>query len=322
MREIEKILTKEDILEMTNGGMDIFLREGCKNQRKHQRSVFSNDKTPSMQIKNKGNIVTFACYSSGRRGDAVTFICELYGLTFKEALEKIKNDFNLSPNGKQYERIIPLERIAVEEPPIEIDWERMPFKKKHHEYFNTGHLQESFLNSINVYALKNWAINKKAQEFTEGQFSFVYECPEGCKILNLGENVKPYNKWRTSVKKHYLWNFDKYNNVKDLFIAKSVKDMAILLLLGRNACSVQSENSSVLIENMPKILEKCNSPIINFGSNEIDKNKSIEVTKEFPQLRWFNTPNSLLKFGIEDNFDYSKAYGLKSFENLLKRKKL
>jgi hypothetical protein len=321
MRQIEKILTVEDILSLTNGGRDIFEREGCKIQRKHIQSVFTKDSTPSMQIKNNGGIYTFADFSSGKKGNAISFIQELYSLSFKEALQKIKEDFNLSTKVHSYKRIIPV-REEVETAPLEYDWEITPFNKEHHKYWNAGGLNEDFLRTLNIFALKSYAINKKAQRFTEGQVSFVYECLEGIKILNTGENVKPQNKWRTNVKKDFLWNFDQYIFEKDLFAVKSVKDMAVLLYLDRKAFAGQSENAQVLIENMPRILEKCSSPIINYGSNTVDKAKSIEVNKVYPQCRYFNTPSNLLKFSIEDNFDYVKAMGMDSFDKLLKRKGL
>lgn len=52
---------------------------------------FHNDKHPSMKVDKR-----FYCFSCGEKGDVIDFEGKLYGLSSKEAAEKIVSDFGLS----------------------------------------------------------------------------------------------------------------------------------------------------------------------------------------------------------------------------------
>ena len=53
---------------------------------------FHNEKTPSMKVYEKD----FHCFGCGKHGDIITFVRELFGLSFKDALRRIDVDFNLN----------------------------------------------------------------------------------------------------------------------------------------------------------------------------------------------------------------------------------
>lgn len=61
---------------------------------------FHNEKHPSLYIYPKDNM--FVCFSCGTRGDVVQFVQTYFGITFKEALNKIDKDFSLNLNKKTY----------------------------------------------------------------------------------------------------------------------------------------------------------------------------------------------------------------------------
>ena len=54
---------------------------------------FHNEKTPSLKLYdgNRG----FYCFGCGEHGSVIDFIIKYYGLSFKEAITKLNNDFNL-----------------------------------------------------------------------------------------------------------------------------------------------------------------------------------------------------------------------------------
>ncbi|MEC6996667.1 MAG: CHC2 zinc finger domain-containing protein, partial [Pseudomonadota bacterium] len=55
---------------------------------------FHEEKTPSFTI----NVAkqNYVCYGCGKSGDVFSYIMEKYKITFREALEKIAKDFNIS----------------------------------------------------------------------------------------------------------------------------------------------------------------------------------------------------------------------------------
>ena len=64
---------------------------------------FHNDKHPSMKVDKR-----FYCFSCGEKGDVIDFEGKLYGLSSKDAAEKIVSDFGLSSEDdskvKKYKR--------------------------------------------------------------------------------------------------------------------------------------------------------------------------------------------------------------------------
>ena len=58
---------------------------------------FHNDKHPSMKVDRR-----YFCFGCGVKGDAVDFVANYYGLSLKEAAEKIISDFGLTYNNTGY----------------------------------------------------------------------------------------------------------------------------------------------------------------------------------------------------------------------------
>ena len=58
---------------------------------------FHNDKHPSMQVDRR-----YFCFGCGAKGDAVDFVANYYGLSLKEAAEKIASDFALTYDNTGY----------------------------------------------------------------------------------------------------------------------------------------------------------------------------------------------------------------------------
>lgn len=58
---------------------------------------FHNDKHPSMKVDRR-----YFCFGCGAKGDAVDFVANYYGLSLKEAAEKIISDFGLTYNNTGY----------------------------------------------------------------------------------------------------------------------------------------------------------------------------------------------------------------------------
>lgn len=66
---------------------------------------FHKDTHPSLKVNDSKNL--FKCFACGIAGDSVGFVMEFKKLSFKEALESIANDFNLSIPTKQQKKINP-----------------------------------------------------------------------------------------------------------------------------------------------------------------------------------------------------------------------
>lgn len=72
--------------------IDVVSMAGFKpNRSKMICCLFHNDKHPSMKVDQR-----YFCFGCGAKGDAIDFVANYYGLSLKEAAEKIASEFSLS----------------------------------------------------------------------------------------------------------------------------------------------------------------------------------------------------------------------------------
>ena len=78
--------------------IDVVSMAGLKpNRSKMICCPLHNDKHPSMKVDRR-----YFCFGCGAKGDAVDFVANCYGLSLKEAAEKIISDFGLTYNNTGY----------------------------------------------------------------------------------------------------------------------------------------------------------------------------------------------------------------------------
>lgn len=78
--------------------IDVVLMAGFQpNRCKMICCPFHNDKHPSMKVDRR-----YFCFGCGAKGDAVDFVANYYGLSLKEAAEKIASDFGLTYDNTGY----------------------------------------------------------------------------------------------------------------------------------------------------------------------------------------------------------------------------
>ena len=78
--------------------IDVVLMTGFQpNRSKMICCPFHNDKHPSMKVDRR-----YFCFGCGAKGDAVDFVANYYGLSLKEAAEKIASDFGLTYDNTGY----------------------------------------------------------------------------------------------------------------------------------------------------------------------------------------------------------------------------
>jgi DNA primase len=89
----DKVQTIKDRLTM----QDVLLHYGYEANRKNFICCpFHHEKTPSMKIFEKD----YHCFGCGTNGDVISFVQQLFSLTFPDALKKIDIDFGLNLYGE------------------------------------------------------------------------------------------------------------------------------------------------------------------------------------------------------------------------------
>jgi hypothetical protein len=318
-----KIITTEDIWNITNGGEMVF---ECELERidynKNVRSPFRKDDNPSLRLKRSSSgIIFFNDYGGSQiSGNALDLLQHLYGLTFQQAIDKVWNDFN--GNSKNLTKIKFEKKEVKPRQPKLIEFQECKFTDKHIKYFEPLGLDETYLNSKNVFAVCKFAIDKKVIKIPEHQYVFAYYAPDidKCKLLTLGKDVKI--KWLSNIDLDYLWNYHllKDKKLDNLWVCKSLKD-AILIEkhFSLNVIATQNENHKAVLRNKDKINKISNNVTLCYGADKQAIGESEKIIKE---TNWknFTTPiNCYNLFCIEDTADYFKEFGKNSLKNLIDR---
>lgn len=322
MSRLNITITADEILQSTNGGRDIFERELGKIGKKCINSPLRNDKNPSFSIFLSNNgLWMYKDFSNGDSGTAIKFLQLRYNLDYKGVLNYIKNNnFVLQPI--QQTTVVKKE----EKKELIVDWVEMPFSDRHKQYFDQYELDEPFLKTRDIYALKKIAINKRVISIPDYQYKFAYYASDidKIKVLTLGEGVTKQEKWRSfSIENKYIWDYWRYKECNNLFVVKSNKDAACIAKLGRCAVSLQSEDAKVFLENnVEKILAISKNPIILMGADQQGFDTSYAITQA-TGWKWFNTKKKYLqKYNINDPASLVEVYNMKKLEKELLEKGL
>ncbi len=321
-----KIITLEDVHKLTDNGKMVFEREvGSFTTHKNVSSPLrAGDSNPSFRIyQNNSSIWSFKDYGGGQEsGSYINLIMILYGLSFQQAIDKIWKDFHGEKTDLSKIKFEKREKVEKKKSKL-IEFQECKFSDKHIKYFEPLGLDETYLNSKNVFAVCKYAINKKVIEIPKHQYVFAYYAPDinKCKLLTLGKDVKI--KWLTSCPNSYLWFLHEFKQPVDtLWICKSVKDALVLSKnYNFNTVSLQNESAKIFLENnIEKVESIAKNIVIYLGTDPQGKEQSIEITKA-RGYKWFNIPNNMFdSFSIEDGADYIKEFGINSFTQLLKKK--
>jgi len=321
MSRLNKTLTIDEILQSTNGGKDIFEREIGKIGKKCINSPLRNDKNPSFSIFLANNgLWMYKDFSNGDSGTVIKFLQLRYHLDFKGVIDYIQNNNIVISNSP---KVVNFTNKTYKEDTI-IDFTDTPFTKKGHEYWNSYELNEEFLRQNNVFQVGKYAINKKIITHDDDRVIFAYLTIDNrVKLLQIGDNVKKHEKWRTNVKSDYLWYYEDYvkNQCNCLLLSKSVKDSLVLKYINRCSVAVQSENAKPIIDNCVEKLEHITKNIyVCFGSDKQAKEQSHILTKA-TGWKHFNTKDKYLdKYSINDPAELVKIYNMKKLDNELKEK--
>ena len=316
-----KLLTVDDVLFYTGGGLQIYEKYCTEKVGRSMRRPWGRDRQPSWGVFLYNGVWLWKDQAREDSGNAIDFVKKLFGLTFQEAMDKIKWDFGLGGKQSVSKALYTVPLSEMNKKPAHISFITMPFQKRHHEFWNAAEVTEDWCKKFNCFAVKSASLNYKKLYVDPKERVFAYYCSEEDKVKLYFPDRKGQNRFLNNVSYHYLWNYSNLDCCDKLIIQKSPKDMIVTTLLYPHVIATQAEHVKIFNEDTVKrIMDKSTDIYIAYGSDDDGRKKSIAITKEFG-WGWVNPPNEYLP-EVNDFYGLVKKYGLKELENLLKYKKI
>lgn len=330
-KQREEFPPMEEIYARTGGGYDIFKYYLGNVGRIMNRPWGKREKHPSWGIYQYSNgIWYYKDQASEDSGTAIKFVQKYFNLDYPEAMDKVKWDFGIG-NGK----IINASPVKVtwEKPDIEADYsiievKTMPFKQKHHDFWNIAEVTEDHCKRMNCYAVKSMAINGRYKPIPFGETVFGYYCEEFKSWKIYYPEREKGSKFRNNVPGNYLWNIENIKQCDDLIVQKSNKDLTVTTMLTDCVVSTQNESAGIFDPEMVDTLNALGKNIwVWYGSDEDGVKKCQKITRA-NKWKYINTPKYLLP-DVNDTYSFVKMHnitqmgtGLKELEKFMKSKKL
>jgi hypothetical protein len=291
--------------------------------RKNISSPFRPDEDPSFRIKvgTDGSLFHKDYGDARKAGNCINFVQQLYGISYKEAIEKIENDFGIKKSGKHFERIISEfqkpENLTPKEPDV-FEVVTRPFTKEELAYWKQYEITESELKANDVYSIKELYKNGQLKEDHNLRFAYHYD--------PFWKIYRPYvdKKWK------WIWNNTPNDrmygleNVKGrdkVIVTKSHKDYLVLSSIYPYVCGTQNESEVAINQTNLELLQKCKEVYIIFD-NDAAGVRSCKFYNQYG-FKYWNVPQKYYQeTKSKDPSDLVKNYGLKELVKLLKDKRI
>jgi len=249
------------------------LNEKLAGQEVKIKSLWKNERTPSMCIfcdKTTG-VYKFKDFSSGKFGNGIELVCQLYNLTYGPAVRLIigaYNDYILHNNGSyNVEEFKQYQKYKVD------SWTVRGWDSKDQYYWTQFNIGSRLLEEHHVKALESYHMSKTDEngEYKEllikGSHLYGYFKADGSlyKIYQPKVTDKKFIKVST-----YIQGSEQLRNHPTLIITSSLKDMMSLksLKLRVDYIAPDSENTMIPKDTMHKYLEQYRDVMVLFDYDE------------------------------------------------------
>ena len=290
-------------------------------------SAFVKERNPSMIIgtKSQDGDIIFKCFNSHHKGDCIVFVKELFGLDYREALEKIAKDFGiLEIDNTRYESIIkqlPVSKITKKKTAPDIVVATRNFYSEELSYWNDYYQDIEDLKREHIFVPKKIWINKVPLVLKSTELTFCYYYPE----IDKWKLYKPFapkdRKWMGNVPLQTSWGLENINEGQNTIITKSLKDYMVVKKVYNHVAGVQNESLAAFSEEFSKNITIGSKKVYYAGDSDIPgKAASYLITENF-KWKHLNPPDKYLP-EIKDWADLAKEKGIEYVYNHFKKKDL
>lgn len=286
--------------------------------------VIGKQETGSFGVYMKNGRLYHADFAvSDCHGDCVAIVQQMYQLNYRQALDKICNDFQLRTSEQEYKRITGAynKPIMDEKRYSLIQCSVRKFTAADERYWAQYGISPEECKANDIYSVKDWFLNRKKQVMPKDELCYGY-------LFN-SSNWKVYRpyaadkaeKWRSNVSMTTIENADAIEKSDKILITKSRKCRILLsrILPNWTVCNIQNEGPAPFTDTFIESL-KGKEVVINFDNDQPGKKESHKITSKF-KFRHLNVPDPLYPT-CKDFSDMYKEVGIEPIIEYMKNKKM
>lgn len=286
------------------------------------------DNSPSASIYySKSGQLRFKDFGTGDNFTAISFVQEMFDLSFSEALKKIATDFGLINDGFSAQIVKSSSIIDKRKKKNLIQFQKKPFTKADLEYWNSYGISENTLKFFDVHSVTAYWLNRTRMPLGKNELCFCYYFPKTthCKIYKPLKKVKK-EKWLSNVNNDEdiqgYWQCDIKNKKPELLIlTSSLKEVMLLYEFGIPAMAIHGENSNFNSDFIRHLKKYCKN-IKSLYDNDSAGLKAMNNLKELYSIEQIIMPQfeceTLKVKDLSDAYKYCDKTKVVEFINSLK----
>lgn len=286
---------------------------------KVMKSPLRKDIHPSFGIfkSSTGSDLLWKDQATGKTGNVIKFVAELFGITVEESFDKIVTDvaekrISNSDIGMKIQESYKRTKTII-------SIQRKNFTDVDDIFWGQFYITREMLKKHNVYPIHTFWVNDVISNifYTKEQPLYAY------KVFDKYQIYSPYatrkNKFRTNCSPYDMYGLEQLPEFGNLLIiTKSNKDVMVLDRLGYNAIAPTGETTPIPSPVMLNIKMRFKKIVILYDNDEAGIKGAKKLAMQ-EQINYIYIPKEYyIKFGIKDISDFIKAYKVTRSKQLLK----
>ncbi len=307
-------ITKQDILDKI-GSETIYRAElGDVKVGRSFKNSLRQDKNPSMSlyIGEDGHWRHHDYADDTYKGNCIDLVCQKYGISFTEAINKLAKEYGLLEGGKIAVQVQVSENreLIAQKRHCMIQVLTRPWGIKDIQYWQQYGLMPHHMIANHVFPVKELYINRQREKIDKNEIVYVYEYESGLKIY-MPQREKN-EKWRTNISTKTVEGLDKLNGHQKVIVTKSLKDRLTLTGIVPPEIAVistQNESISAWTDELLNVLQG-RRVWIGYDNDPPGKQASKRVNAKYPWMSHVNVPDPYWENEkLKDWADIMKVYG-------------
>jgi len=251
--------------------------------------------------------------ATGKSGNVIMFVSELFNITYEEAIQKI-----ISDNIKQTTEGISIAE-SYKKVKTTISVQKKNFTETDDNYWEQYFITREILKKYEVFPILTFWVNEFPSSlfYSKDQPLYAYQIFDSFQIYSPYGNKK--NKFRNSTNiydVHGLEQLPRYGRL--LIITKSKKDVMVLNRLGYDAIAPCGENTPIPKIIIDDLKERFDRLVILYDNDKAGIEGAKKLAKEY-SIEWCHLPlNLYTMFKIKDISDHIKQYKVTKTREILK----